>query len=56
MNQRTCDCCQKRKCNKIYRMPVGKPIKAVFRVCGRCIVYNAQATRKWLDEQEAKYS
>jgi hypothetical protein len=49
---RACDRCQKRKCNKIYKIPVGSPTQKVFRICGRCLTYNAQKTRKWLDERE----
>lgn len=49
---RRCDCCENVKCNKIFRIPVGSPTKRIFRVCGRCVVYNAQKLRAWLDKKE----
>ena len=52
--RRPCHRCGKAKCNKIFRIPVGKPVKAIYRICGRCIVLNAKSTRQWLDEQEEK--
>jgi hypothetical protein len=41
-----------RKCNKIFRMPLGTPVKKVVLVCGRCVIHNARATRVWLNQQE----
>ena len=41
-----------RKCNKIFRMPVGTQTKKIFKICGRCVVHNARNTREWLNRQE----
>jgi hypothetical protein len=41
-----------RKCNKIYRMPLGSPTKKIVRICGRCVIHNGRKTREWLNKQE----